>query len=483
MAEESTTPQQERAPVPFWSRAIVQIFLVGLLGFCCPGMFNALNGLGKAGGKDSSAGNAANAVLYGCFAVFGYLGGACFNLFGNKVLMVVGGSMYAVYAAGVYIANTVDGADFVAVIAGALLGFGAGWFWTSQGAMMMAYASPSRKGFYIGMFWMLFNWGGMMGGLLMMGLNWNTDVEQANPASYWTFVAIMSLGALGALLLAAPQNVVRDDGQPVVFQKAQSAKEEIVGAIMVVKNRTMLLLTLLFLTSNWFYAYQLTGFNGTLFNIRTRGLNSALYWGSQMIGSYGIGRLLDMRGTSTRRRGYCGLLTVFFFLNLAFILGAFVQYTWDGGLWDKSWNDDTGKWNDPFDGRKLDLTDSSRAAFPIIVFLLYGVGDAMLQTYAYWHMAAAAGQDTALAARFAGYYKGVQSLGACVSWVLDLYVKFEPQFWICWMLFLASTPLIYVSIRDFSDTLDDDDGAVPIGKQTSSEVCTVPATRPAMTEG
>lgn len=437
----------------FWLRAVVQIFYVGCLAFCCPGMFNALNGLGKAGGKNENVGNAANAALYGTFAVFGYFGGACFNLLGNKVLMLAGGATYAFYAAGIYVSSNVEGAGIVAILSGALLGAGAGWFWTAQGAMMMSYATPLRKGYYIGIFWILFNLGGMIGGLLTMALNWNTEIGAANAASYFTFVVLMSLGAIGAVFLCPASKVVREDGETVKFEKAESASQEIRGAFMVLTDRTMLLLTALFLASNFFYPYQFNAVNGTIFNVRTRGFNSALYWGAQMLGSYLIGKLLDFNAKTTRKRGYLGIATVFFVMNLAFILGAFVQYTWDGTNWDKTWDADAKKWTDPFDGRKIDFTETSRAIFPIIVYIFYGLGDAMLQTYAYWHMAAAAGPDTALAARYAGYYKGVQSLGACISWLLDLYIAYIPQFWICWALFLVSVPPILISIKDLPDSM------------------------------
>jgi hypothetical protein len=42
----------------------------------------------------------------------------------------------------------------------------------------------------------------------------------------------------------------------------------------------------------------------------------------------------------------------------------------------------------------------------------------MLQTYAYWLMGAIANSPAVLA-RYAGYYKGIQSLGAAISWILD----------------------------------------------------------------
>lgn len=313
---------------------------------------------------------------------------------------------------------------------------------------MMSYATPDRKGLYIGIFWILFNMGGMLGGILSMAINWSGETGGLSAASYFAFVAIMMSGALGGILLTPSAKVIREDGAPVVFEKAKSAKEEIMGALRVVKDRTMLLLTLLFLASNWCYPYQFNGVNGSIFTVRTRGLNTALYWGFEMLGFYTIGRFLDRKNKSVRRRAYQGLAMAFTCLNVAFFLEAFVQYKWDDGLWDKHRIPETGKWSDPFEGRKVDMTDSSRAAFPMLTYVLYGISDAMIQTYAYWHMGAAAGDDPSLAARYAGYYKGVQSIGAAIPWLLDLLVPYEPQFWICWSLFWVAFPFIIISFRD-----------------------------------
>eukprot|EP01071_Lankesteria_metandrocarpae_P003460 Lankesteria_metandrocarpae@DN2973_c0_g1_i1.p1 len=93
--------------------ASVQVVIVGLLALCGPGLFNALQSLGGAGNENVYYANAANATLYATFAVFGYLGGPAFNLFGNKILMSVGGFTYAIYAATQYAAGTVSSLDWM----------------------------------------------------------------------------------------------------------------------------------------------------------------------------------------------------------------------------------------------------------------------------------------------------------------------------------------------------------------------------------
>lgn len=436
-----------------------QVIIVGLLAFCCPGMFNALNGLGGAGGEGNTA-TIANATLYACFAVFGYFGGAFFNMFGNKVLMTVGGATYCIYSVGIYLTGILPAhKEWIAALSGCLLGFGAGWFWTAQGAMMMAYATQETKGKYISTFWVIFNFGGLAGGFLTFALNYNNNSnkeDSANAMSYFAFVGVMALGTIGGLfLLADPSTVVREDNEPVVFEKAPSAMDEVKGAISVTFHKPMILLTIPFFASNWFYAYQFNGYNRYIFNIRTRGLNSALYWGSQMFGSLVIGKVLDYKKASTKTRGLYGLSLVGLVMNVAFGLGAIIQYLYLGGFEKDMFPPIGASYFTNKEGvlvrKGIDWLETGRFMFPFIVYILYGIGDAMLQTYAYWIMASIAGDDGSLCARYAGYYKGTQSLGAAISWAIDINMMYTPQFWICWALFLVSLPLMYMVNRDLAD--------------------------------
>jgi hypothetical protein len=130
-----------------------QVVCTAFICFCCPGFFNALSGLGGAGSHDSTSSAAANAALYGTFAIFGYLGGAFFALLGARVLMCVGGLTYAFYAASAYISGTNSGYSWLFIIAGAVLGIGASFLWTAQGALMLAYSPEGSTGKYISVFW------------------------------------------------------------------------------------------------------------------------------------------------------------------------------------------------------------------------------------------------------------------------------------------------------------------------------------------
>lgn len=70
-----------------------------------------------------------------------------------------------------------------------------------------------------------------------------------------------------------------------------------------------------------FYRYaEFNDYNGTLFNIRTRSLNSFVYWLSQIFGSLMIGVVLDSKRLTRRARAFVGWVILF--------LMVFIVHTW-----------------------------------------------------------------------------------------------------------------------------------------------------------
>ncbi|KAF4659556.1 DUF895 domain membrane protein [Perkinsus chesapeaki] len=428
--------------VSYINRGYTQVLVTGFICFCLVGFFCALTGLGGAGNANSSANDAANTALYATFAIFGYFGGFFFNLLGPKILMGCGGFTYAFYAAAAYISGHIAGTGWLFILSGAILGFGAGWLWTAQGALMMAYAPQDRKGHYIATFWIIFNLGGFVGGILQFAINFNTETDTANPASYFVFIAVMIIGSLSAFfLLRNPSNVVLENGSHAVIAPQKGVKEEFTDAASVILDKNMLMLLILFFGSNYFYTYVFNGVNGVLFTVRTRGLNSALYWLSQMIGAWTCGMLLDNPKRTLRSRGIIGFWFVFIVFNIIYGLGCYLQYGYRGGY---------DRYNKVIsDVDKIDLTHSYYW-YPCIVYMLYGYGDSIVQTFSYWIMGAISADNATLAARYTGFYKGIQSLGAAIAWAMDLPelgLSYSTQFWICWGLFLFGMPTTWLVIQ------------------------------------
>jgi hypothetical protein len=55
---------------------------------------------------------------------------------------------------------------------------------------------------------------------------------------------------------------------------------------------------------------------------------------------------------------------------------------------------------------------------PFILFMYCGLADSLVQTYAYWIIGAISNDPKQLS-MLVGYYKGVQSFGAALSWIIE----------------------------------------------------------------
>lgn len=151
--------------LPWYASPPVQLLIVALVCFMCPGMFNALNGMGGGGQLDNTANNRANTALYSTFSVVGFFAGTFTNKLGIRTALSFGGIGYSVYVASFLCYNHTHNLGFT-TFAGALLGVCAGLLWCAQGAIMMSYPPEASKGRYISWFWMIFNLGAVIGSLV-----------------------------------------------------------------------------------------------------------------------------------------------------------------------------------------------------------------------------------------------------------------------------------------------------------------------------
>lgn len=149
---------------PGYATPPVQLAVVAFVCFMCPGMFNALNGLGGGGQFAAKVADNSNVAVYSTFSVVGFFAGSFANRLGIKLTMGFGGLGYVIYIASYLSYNHNANAGFV-YFAGAFLGVCAGLLWTAQGAIMMSYPDESSKGRYISWFWTVFNLGGVLGSL------------------------------------------------------------------------------------------------------------------------------------------------------------------------------------------------------------------------------------------------------------------------------------------------------------------------------
>ncbi|GLJ13761.1 hypothetical protein SUGI_0219670 [Cryptomeria japonica] len=435
-----------------YNSPVVQVILIGFVCFCCPGMFNALSGMGGGGQVNPEAANNANTALYTTFAVFGILGGGIYNVLGTRLTLCLGCSTYVLYA-GSFLYYNHSQHQLFAIIAGAVLGIGAGLLWAGQGAIMTSYPTEDKKGRYISMFWSIFNLGGVIGGFIPFISNYHRTAGSVNDGTYIGFMCFMGFGALLTLTLLPPHKVVRDDGTKVTMMKYSNPTTEFLEILKLFSNSKMLLLFPAAWASNFFYTYQFNHVNGgDLFTLRTKGLNNVFYWAAQMLGSIGIGYVLDYGSQSRKKRGYMGVAVVA-------LLGTVI---WAGGLANEL----------KYNGKKpkLDFKDSGTSyAGPFVLYFSYGLLDAIFQNLVYW-MIGALSDDSQTLSRYSGFYKGVQSAGAAVAWQIDAH-KTSPvkELVINWCLTTISYPLLLVLVdlyvNDKSSPVADYDGDMKDGNR------------------
>ncbi|KAG0740596.1 hypothetical protein G6F57_010143 [Rhizopus arrhizus] len=434
-----------------------QIFLVGMICFCCPGMYNALSGIGAQGQSSTRAATEGGTALSITFAVCSLIGAPVYNIFGHRVL-IPGALAYVLY-----VGSFLSGSDAFTIVAGAVLGIGAGFLWTAQAGIMMSYPNEKDKGKAFSMFWMIFNLGATLGAAIPLGNEWNSGTKEAvKTSTYIAFMVIMAVGSLLTLALLPPRKVVRSDGANVSLHRFSNWKREAFEVIKLFGDWRMLILIPLFAGSNWFYTYQYNVYNGPNFmHIRARALNNLLYWVFQIIGAGLFGWFLDLERLGSRRtRAFAGC-SVTLVVILALWIGAFViqsRFTRESV---------TAVGYAP-----IDVYD---AVYPglVIEYALFGLIDAVYQGFAYWLMGTMT-NDTERAARYGGFYKAIQNAGAAVANQLEAnHISFMNQLITVFVFNVVGLLLAYVvcwtvpavTVETVDNLVDGHAAAVLVGGQ------------------
>ncbi|GJJ13814.1 hypothetical protein Clacol_008071 [Clathrus columnatus] len=122
-----------------------QVCLLGLTCFMCPGLYNALNGLGLSGQVDGGISANANAAIYATFAFASFFAGSVNNKLGSKRTLILGSLAYPLFIGSYLALNIHPGAGSFVIATGAVLGVCAGLLWSAQGSLMLAYPVGSSS--------------------------------------------------------------------------------------------------------------------------------------------------------------------------------------------------------------------------------------------------------------------------------------------------------------------------------------------------
>lgn len=275
------------------------------------------------------------------------------------------------------------------------------YFFSVHGMVVMSYPEEKNKARAFAVTWSLLSIGATLGALIPLIQNLhNADTSGVNTGTYVGFLIVMLVGVVISLSLCSPRSVRRNDGSPLENFKQTDFKTEIIGIAKLVKDWRIMMLVPGFFASNFFYSYQF-GMNAFYFSLRTRSLNSLIYWLTQVLGTFFLSLILDSSKFDRRKRGIIGTT----------IVSIFVMTTWAGGAaFQKGFTRQSTPPN-------VDWTDSNFGG-PFVLYFMYGMSDAMYQSLCYWIMGALTNENYLLA-RYAGLYKGVQSAGAAISFGID----------------------------------------------------------------
>ncbi|KAK3809592.1 MAG: major facilitator superfamily domain-containing protein [Benniella sp.] len=435
------------------SKAMRQIILIGIICFGTIGMFNAMSSIGNAGKHSPTAQNLAVTSSSIAYIVGFLVAGGAHNMIGPRLCVLFGGMTFVLYAGSMMLAKDNDHSLYPP-LAGILLGLGAGCIWVSQGAMMMSYPTEDNKGQYIAVFWAIFNLGAVLGSVLPLVMNSGPgmDPDDVSPSTYIVYMVVMGLSTLLAVFLSRPSSIVRDNGEPVSVAKFSGLRAETIAILSVFCDWRMLLLIPAFFFSNFSYTYQFNDFNGFGFNIRTRSLNSIVFWVAQIIGALLLGYLLDRIPVKRPRRALLGLLVIAI-LFMATWIAAFMVQT------KHKWERRPRKQSD-----LIDYEHGSNYTGLLAIYAMFGFCDAAFAVYCYWLMGALSNKHDELS-RYAGFFKSIQSLGSAVAAPLDLaqtpLLAFLITNWILCAfsiaaMFLVCRTITDTTIEDMDDPMEDD---------------------------
>ncbi|KAJ6017979.1 Major facilitator superfamily domain general substrate transporter [Penicillium sp. IBT 35674x] len=388
--------------IDVYRSCLFQIVIVGLVAFCEPGIWTALNNLGAGGNASPQLNNAANALTYGLMSVGCFLAGGVTNKITAKWTLFIGAAFYTPYAAGLY-CNNRYGNEWFLLLGAALCGIGASLLWASEAAIAVGYPEEEKRGRYVGIWMGIRQMGPLVGGAISLALNVNTaHVGKVTYTTYLGLVAISSLGAPFALLLSQPQDVIRKNGTKIPYMKKTSFAIEARAIWKQLRNKYMLLLIPVFLAGQFGTTYQ-GNYLTTYFTVRSRALASFLTAVVGAIANIATGILLDLKYFRRDTRSKAVYIFVLVFVTAA--------WTWNAVTQTK-----LSRMADP---PAFDLGDGAVFNSSFTVYMFFKFFYEVLQTYIYWLMAEIKGaQQDGDIARTTGILRSWESIGSTIAYAV-----------------------------------------------------------------
>lgn len=317
-----------------WGSPFVQMLWCSAIVGCTAGLYCATNGLGAGGGKPGYAqvANIDTAIGDVLWLFSSLFAGTLINKLGPNVCMVLGSLAYPMYISGFWFYDKLGIGYYSYLVSGVAAGILFGFLWTTQNYLVTCYATENHKGFFVACNWGVINLGAALGSVIAIGVSKDKTERSAGVPwyLYLIFIIINLGGAVMAIFLKHPKNVVRNDGSKIAVFQNRTLKENLVALKQSLMERRIQLMILPLFSAETILA-PAANLNGFMFNVRSRTLNNFSFWAVQIPGAFALYFLLDQKGKSRKMRGYMGLGLTYFFVN-CFFIGFYIMY----GAWGKA---------------------------------------------------------------------------------------------------------------------------------------------------
>lgn len=392
---EAITPKRSIfRSVPF------QIVVACGVSFTAPGMWDALGGLGAGGAAEPYAVSAANALVYGLFAVVCVAAGAINNRIGLKYGLALGAIGYPLYGAGLY-TNNVNANTWFMLFGSALCGISAGFFWAAEAAIIIGYPSPGDRAFYLAIWQTAKAAGPIVGGAINLGLNANRETAgSVSSTTYIVFIVIMCLGLPIALCLSSADKVWRRDGTKIVVRLAPSWAAEFKSVGRLFLSRRILLLLPAFFISYFYNGFMSTWLT-TYFTVRSRAFSSFFTNFAGIFSSFIIAALLDNQKISMNRRAKVAFIAIVTILTGTWIWATILQKQF-------------------YDAPEAPVFDWFKGGFgkSYALVFFWQFGGQAFQQFLYWLVGQYA-TDLSDLSQHTGILRGTEALGQTVAWAMQ----------------------------------------------------------------
>ncbi|KAK7910591.1 major facilitator superfamily domain-containing protein [Apiospora marii] len=407
---EALDMDEYRRTVPVWKRfykhSLTQMMLLSVQAFCGPAMSDAIAGLGGGGLATPQTSNIATAINYAMLALVCLIGGPLVNKLGVKWALVIGAMSFPIRGSSYY-CNSAFGNQWYLIFGGFVTGIGTGCWYVAESGAIMSLAPTGARGKYLALWIVSRNLGQLVGGAINLSKNHEKGASGGiTPDTYVAFIIIQCLALPFAFLLSPLEKVVRSDGTRILVSEKLKTREEF-KLIRFTMSSRLILLSALWALWSFFYSGTWSTYLGIYFTTRARSLSSLISPFFCIVGCFGLGFILDLKGVSQRRRAQIGLWTVV-------ILNAGV-YVWSIIMQVRFNRHDPGHidWDQPL---------YPTAFLPY--FLVQTTGP-LSQSYMYWLLSSFA-TDAQANVRNGAAFRCLEAVGQAISYGMNTQIQTSP---------------------------------------------------------